>query len=73
MTLPYDLNILDVVLLSVIALFTLRGALRGFLDEVAGLVGILGGVWLAGRYYGELGPSFPSIRRPNGSTSSPMC
>ena len=47
MTLPYDLNILDVVLLSVIALFTLRGALRGFLDEVAGLVGILGGVWLA--------------------------
>lgn len=41
MTLPYDLNILDVVLLSVIALFTLRGALRGFLDEVAGLVGIL--------------------------------
>ena len=50
MTLPYDLNILDVVLLSVIALFTLRGALRGFLDEVAGLVGILGGVWLAGRY-----------------------
>ena len=55
MTLPYDLNILDVVLLSVIALFTLRGALPGFLDEVAGLVGILGVVWLAGRYYGELG------------------
>ena len=46
MTLPYDLNILDVVLLSVIALFTLRGALRGFLDEVAG------------RYYGELGRIF---------------
>ena len=58
MTLPYDLNILDVVLLSVIALFTLRGALRGFLDEVAGLVGILGGVWLAGRYYGERGRIF---------------
>lgn len=33
-------------------------ALRGFLDEVAGLVGILGGVWLAGRYYGELGRIF---------------
>ena len=58
MTLPYDLNILDVVLLSVIALFTLRGALRGFLDEVAGLVGIIGGIWLAGRYYGELGRIF---------------
>ena len=52
MTLPYDLNILDVVLLSVIALFTLRGALRGF------LVGIIGGIWLAGRYYGELGRIF---------------
>ena len=58
MTIPYDLNVLDLVLLSIIALFTLRGALRGFLDEVAGLVGILGGVWLAGRYYGELGQIF---------------
>ncbi len=55
MTIPYDLNILDVVLLSIIALFTLRGGIRGFLEEVTGLVGILGGVWLAGRYYGALG------------------
>lgn len=55
MTIPYNLNILDVILLSGIALLTLRGAIRGFLDEVTGLVGILGGVWLAGRYYGVLG------------------
>ena len=55
MTLPYDLNILDVVLLAVLALFTLRGALKGFLDEVTGLVGLLCGIWLAGRYYGEVG------------------
>lgn len=50
MTLPYDLNILDVVLLSVIALFTLRGALRGFLVKWRGLWASSGGVWLAGRY-----------------------
>ncbi len=55
MTLPYNLNILDVVLLAVLALFTLRGALKGFLDEVTGLVGLLCGIWLAGRYYGEVG------------------
>lgn len=58
MILPYNLNILDVVLLAIISLLALRGALRGFVDEVAGLVGILGGVWLAGRYYGELGTLF---------------
>ena len=58
MNLPDDLNILDVVLLSIITLFTLRGAMRGFLDEVAGLLGIAGGVWLAGRYYGVLGQVF---------------
>ena len=55
MTLPYNLNILDVVLLAVLALFTLRGALKGFLDEVTGLVGLLCGIWLAGRYYSEVG------------------
>ena len=66
MTIPYDLNVLDLVLLSIIALFTLRGALRGFLDEVAGLVGILGGVWLAGRFS-------PAIPRRTGSTSWPTC
>lgn len=58
MSLPYNLNILDVVLLAIMALFFLRGALRGFLDEVTGLVGILGGIWLAGRYYGVLGQFF---------------
>ena len=55
MTLPYDLNILDVVLLAVLSLFALRGVLRGSLAEVAGLIGLLMGIWLAGHYYGQAG------------------
>ena len=49
MTLPFDLNLFDALLLGLIAVFTVRGALRGFLAEMAGLVGIVAGVWLAGR------------------------
>ena len=55
MTLPFDLNLFDALLLGLIAVFTVRGALRGFLAEMAGLVGIVAGVWLAGRYYPAAG------------------
>ena len=55
MTLPYDLNLFDVILLAVLALFSLRGVLRGFLAEVTGLIGLLLGILLAGRYYGLVG------------------
>lgn len=55
MTLPFDLNLLDLLLLALITLFAVRGAFRGLLEEVTGLVGILVGIWLAGRYYPPLG------------------
>ncbi len=55
MTLPFDLNMLDAILLTIIAIFTIRGAFRGLLEEVTGLVGILAAIWLAGRYYPEFG------------------
>lgn len=55
MTFPLGLNLLDVLLLAFLALFTIRGAIRGFLQEVTGLVGILLGLWLAGRYYTPIG------------------
>lgn len=51
----FDLNLFDALLLGLIAVFTVRGALRGFLAEMAGLVGIVAGVWLAGRYYPAAG------------------
>ncbi len=55
MTLPLGLNYLDVVLLGILALFALRGAVRGFVNEVAGLAGLICGVVLAGNYYGRVG------------------
>lgn len=63
MNLPLNLNYFDVVLLAVLAVFAVRGALRGFLDEVAGLVGLLVGVYAAGLFYQPLGASMASAFR----------
>lgn len=45
----------DVVILLLLALFVLKGALRGVLRELFSLVGLLCGVWLACRFGGALG------------------
>lgn len=55
MTLPFDLNLFDALLIGILVIFTVRGGFRGFLAEVAGLVGIFAGLWLAGRYYPQVG------------------
>ena len=54
MTLPFGLNYLDGALLLILLIMAGRGGLRGFLAEIAGLIGLVGGVILAGRYYPEL-------------------
>lgn len=54
-SLPDKINYLDVVLLAILVLFTARGLYRGFLDEVTGLVGLVLGIYVAGRYYEEVG------------------
>ncbi|MDD6088170.1 MAG: CvpA family protein [Desulfovibrionaceae bacterium] len=54
MHLPFDFNITDAVLMGILALLTLRGALRGFLTEVSGLLGIFGGLFVAAEYHGTL-------------------
>ncbi|HIU17845.1 MAG TPA: CvpA family protein [Candidatus Avidesulfovibrio excrementigallinarum] len=54
MTLPFGLNYLDGALLLILLIMAGRGGLRGFLAEIAGLIGLVGGVVLAGRYYPEL-------------------
>jgi membrane protein required for colicin V production len=48
-------NLLDAALLLVMLLFMIRGFFRGFMDEVAGLVSIVGGIWLAGMFHVRLG------------------
>ena len=45
------MNTLDIAFLVVIAFFTLRGLYRGLLIEVASLVGVVLGFFLANRYY----------------------
>lgn len=55
MTLPMNLNYFDVVLLALMAVFCVRGAMRGFVDEVAGLLGLAVGIYAAGLFYAPFG------------------
>ena len=48
--------ILDIVFGSLLALFLVRGLLRGLIKEVAGLVGMLLGFFLATRFYAVVVP-----------------
>lgn len=65
MTLPMGLNLLDIALVLVMLLFMIRGFFRGLVDEVAGLVGIVGGIWVAGHFYARFGQLLlPYIKDP---------
>jgi membrane protein required for colicin V production len=65
MTLPLNLNYFDLALLFVLLLFALRGLFRGFIDEISGLIGLISGFLLAGRFYPKLGQWLLSyIREP---------
>lgn len=55
MNLPMNLNYFDIVLLALMAFFCVRGAMRGFVDEVAGLLGLGVGIYAAGLFYVPLG------------------
>ena len=48
--------ILDIVFGALLALFLVRGLLRGLIKEVAGLVGMLLGFFLASRFYALVVP-----------------
>ena len=62
------MNRIDVVLAVVLALFALRGFQRGFSREIFSLVGLVGGVAIAGATFADaaemLPPSIPAIARP---------
>lgn len=53
------MNWFDIVLIAVLALFTLVGVWRGFLSMVLPLVGIIVGVVLAGHHAAAVGNWFP--------------
>lgn len=50
------MNILDIVFLVIVCLLMLRGLYRGILIEVAGIVGVILGFWLAKMYSPVLAP-----------------
>ena len=56
-----NLNILDIGLCLLALLFLVRGLLRGLIKEVAGFIGILLGLFLAGRFYPQLVPQFSGV------------
>lgn len=50
------LNYFDLVILCILALFTLRGLFQGFVAEVAGIAALISAFWCAHHFYALLGP-----------------
>lgn len=55
------LNILDIVIVSIIAISSLIGVFRGLVRELMSLVGWIVSAWLAWRYAYVLAPVFDSV------------
>ena len=41
------MNLLDIIIIATMGFFILRGMLRGFIRELASLIGVIVGIWLA--------------------------
>lgn len=54
------LTAFDYAVLAVIALSALRGAWRGFVSEIFGLIGWIAAIVIAGRYVGLVVPYIPA-------------
>ncbi|MEA3314555.1 MAG: CvpA family protein [Campylobacterota bacterium] len=50
-----NINIFDIIIVTLITLLGLKGLVRGFTKEFFGLVGIVGGVFIASRVAGDMG------------------
>jgi membrane protein required for colicin V production len=59
------MNWLDIVILVVVAIVTFIGAKAGIIRSVLSLVGLVGGVILAGRYYALLAERLTFIQQEN--------
>ncbi|MBE0491782.1 MAG: CvpA family protein [Sulfurospirillum sp.] len=47
---PQDISIFDIVSIALILILAIKGVINGFIKEVAGLVGLVGGIFIASRY-----------------------
>jgi len=50
-----NFTVFDIVIVSITVLLGLKGLLRGFIKEIFGLVGIIGGIFIASRLAGDIG------------------
>jgi len=50
-----NFTVFDIVIVSITVLLGLKGLMRGFIKEVFGLVGIIGGIFVASRMAAEIG------------------
>ena len=56
-----NINIFDIVVLSLVALLGLKGLLRGFIKEIFALVGLIGGVFIASRIALDVGEFIDNV------------
>ena len=56
-----DLNLFDIVILSLITFLGLKGFIRGVIKELFGLLGIIGGVFIASRMSSPMGDLIDSL------------
>ncbi len=62
-------TVFDIVIVSITVLLGLKGLLRGFIKEVFGLVGIIGGIFVASRMAAEIGNAVaPLLALENNAT-----
>jgi len=48
------MNILDYIILGLIAFFVVKGILRGFFREISSLAGIIFGIWIGNHYHPQI-------------------
>lgn len=55
------MNLIDIIILSVLCFFAIKGLVRGFVNEASSLTGLLIGGWLAYRFYPLLAAPIKSV------------
>ncbi|HDH87709.1 MAG: hypothetical protein DRG35_03325 [Deltaproteobacteria bacterium] len=48
------MNILDYIILGLLAFFVVKGIFRGFFREISSLAGIIFGIWIGNHYYPQM-------------------
>lgn len=64
------MSTLDILVLFLVFALGLKGFLHGFIKEVAGLVAIIGGIFLASRFSGGLGEFFMHMFKLQSETTA---